>query len=568
MGVRFPPSAPFFVPHYTSAQHSTSFFRIHLMKKYLPILFVCCIVSFLLPGVHAQEPVKNGSSGIVTAPLANVHEEPLPKSKLATQVLMGDEVRILERQETRLRIVIPSQDNQEGWIQQEAVHILKDKGRGYLNGDRQWIVVTAAKTEALILDKTGNHKVPLYAGTRLPVIEQTTPDRDFKVQFPDRSVAIIDNEAAKPAPSADPLMNDIKPEDIANTAAQFKGVRYLAGGMTAQGIDINGLISIAYRIHGIRISRDRAALKEKAERVSKKDLEAGDILVFYGDGQGLYLGNGRFIQVARKGAVQVAGIYDRRYVHSLQYGLRLIGAGPAENKSMADMTADEILIAQARVSRLPLGKRIAYWAGRFIGTPYDPDPLGLYVRSNRIVADEKVDCMYHAFRSVELAESGNPGEAIDKALSLRFITRGKLADGIVANYDERFQYGEDMVMSGKWGRNITPELGQIKTIPGTRGKDTVDILSKNVLATRTLQKKLQDGDIIFWVKDPKKRSSSEEIVSHLSIVHIKAGKAYVIHASGDKDREDKPGGGVVKEVLVADYVRNMRFIGAFVTRFE
>ena len=95
----------------------------------------------------------------------------------------------------------------------------------------------------------------------------------------------------------------------------------------------------------------------------------------------------------------------------------------------------------------------------------------------------------------------------------------------------------------------------------------MDILPKNVLLTRALQKKLQDGDIVFWVKDPKKRVV-EEIVAHLAIIRIKSGKPYLIHAAGDKDRADRPGGGVVKEVPFAEYVRNMRFIGAFVTRFE
>jgi hypothetical protein len=234
---------------------------------------------------------------------------------------------------------------------------------------------------------------------------------------------------------------------------------------------------------------------------------------------------------------------------------------------MAAMTADDLLLAQARLSKLPLNKRIAAWAGRFIGTPYDADPLGLYVRTQRIVADEKADCMYLTFRSVELAQTGTPGDAINRALDLRFITRGKVENGLVMNYDQRFQYGEDMVMSNKWGRNVTADLGTIRQIAGTRGKDVVDILPKNVLATRTLQKKLQDGDIIYWVKDPKKRVV-EEIVAHISIIRIKSGKPYLIHAAGDKDRQDKPGGGVVKEVALADYVRNMRFIGAFVTRFE
>jgi hypothetical protein len=332
-------------------------------------------------------------------------------------------------------------------------------------------------------------------------------------------------------------------------------------------MDINGLIYITYRIHGISIGLGRSSLHGKAVRVSKKELEPGDVLAFYGDGQGLYVGNGRFLQTARKGAVRVAGIYDRRFANALQYGLRIIASGPDEQKKMFEMAADEIFLAQARAANLPLGKRIAYWAGRFIGTPYDTDPLGLYVRTNRIVADEKVDCMYHTFRSVELAQSSTPGEAIDKALSLRFITKGKLADGLVVNYNERFQYGEDMVMSNKWGRNITGDLGVTTKIAGSRGRDNVDILSKNILATRTLQQKLQDGDIIYWVKDPKKRVV-EEIVAHLSIVRIKAGKPYLIHAAGSKNQWGTSNGGKVKEVPFADYVRKMRFIGAFVTRFE
>jgi len=536
------------------------------MKKTLCIVFAswCAVAVFAHP-LRAQEPAWNNSTGIVSAPLANVHEEPLPKSHLATQVLMGDEVLIREKRDNRYRIEIPSQGNRQGWIQQEAVKVPKDKGRSYLNAGRQWIVVSVPKTEALILHKTGDHKVSLYAGTRLPVLQAN--GNEFRVQFPDRSEALIDAEEAMLEKPQDPIVNDTKPDDLARTAKRFQGVRYLAGGLSAQGMDTRGLIYITYRIHGIPLDMESAALRSRAEKFSKKDLEPGDILVFFGEGQGLYLGSGRFLQVPKKSSVQPAGIHDRRYANSLQHGLRIIGAGQNETKRVVDMDAGEILLAQARVSRLPVNKRIVYWASRFIGTPYDPDPLGLYVRTNRVVADEKVDCMYHTFRSVELAQSATPGEAVARALNLRFITKGRLADGLVANYDERFQYGEDMVFSTRWGKNLTAELGTTKRIIGSRGRDSVDILPKHVLATRTLQNKLKDGDIVYWVKDPKKRAVGE-IVAHLSIVRIKSGKPYLIHAAGDKDRTDKPGGGVVKEVPFTDYVRTMRFIGAFVTRFE
>ena len=202
------------------------------MKTHLHIIrgLVLCTVFLLPTASFSQEPAGNNTLGIISVPLANVHQEPLPKSGLVTQVLMADEVRILEKQDYRYRISIPGQDNVEGWIQQEAVYIPKDKGRHYLNTERSWIVVAVPKTEALILDKTGDHKVPLYAGTRLPVLE-IKPD-GLKVQFPDRSVAIIEPADAMAVRPSDPLANDTTSEDIVKTARKFKGVRYLAGGLT------------------------------------------------------------------------------------------------------------------------------------------------------------------------------------------------------------------------------------------------------------------------------------------------------------------------------------------------
>jgi cell wall-associated NlpC family hydrolase len=536
------------------------------MLRRLIILLVFILARISAGGAFAAEP-GGGTLGIVSVPLANVRGAPEPKAQIATQVLLADEVRILEKRDYRYRISIPAQGNREGWIQQEAVLIPRDKGRAYLRSDRQWVVITAPKTPALIIDKTGNHQISLYAGTRLPLLEAATPGRDYRTQFPDRTVAVISAQDAAPLKPANPLFVTVNPSDLAKTARLFQGVRYFDGGITAQGMDTRGLIYTVYRIHGIDLDADQAALREKAVKVPKKDLLPGDILVFYGEGLGLYAGDGRFLHSVRKNSVQLGGIFDRRFARSLQHGLRVLGPDPEQKKRPAEMTADEIMIAQARAGELPLGRRIAYWAGRFIGTPYDPDPLGLYVRTNRIVADEKADCMYLTFRAVELATSTTPAEAIERAVELRFLNKGKIVDGLVQNYDDRFQYGEDMVFSGKWGKNITAELGAVQTIPGSRGRDTVDILAKPTLAAPRLQGQLQDGDIIYWVKDPKKRVV-EEIVAHLSFVRVKDGKAYLIHAAGAKDTAAKPGSGAVKEVPFSDYVRDTKFVGAFVTRLE
>src|SRR5512135_2216658 len=193
-----------------------------MKKKQLSILLFCCLAVLIPLAGICQEPA-GGELGIVSSPLANVHEGSESRSRLETQVLMGDEVRVLAKEDNRYRVTIPGQDNREGWIQQEAVYIPKDKGRSYMNANRQWIVITAPKAEAMILDKTGDHKVSLYAGTRLQVLQTT--DKGHKVQFPDKSVAIIDVAEAMPVKSSDPVINDTKPEDIARTAKQFLNVR-------------------------------------------------------------------------------------------------------------------------------------------------------------------------------------------------------------------------------------------------------------------------------------------------------------------------------------------------------
>jgi hypothetical protein len=171
--------------------------------------------------------------------------------------------------------------------------------------------------------------------------------------------------------------------------------------------------------------------------------------------------------------------------------------------------------------------------------------------------------MYLTFRSVELALSHSPEEAIQIALEKRFHSKGVLKEGQVVNYDDRFEYGEDMIESGKWGKEVTSEVARITKIKGSRGKDFVEFLPSAGLSNGV--EKLKSGDIIFFVKKPEKRQVGE-IIGHIGIIKVakgQKGEAYLIHASGIKGK-----GGMVKEVLLKDYLSEMPFIGARITRFQ
>jgi len=223
--------------------------------------------------------------------------------------------------------------------------------------------------------------------------------------------------------------------------------------------------------------------------------------------------------------------------------------------SDADITGYE-----RELENKPVGERIAFWAEKFVETPYDPDPLGEYVRENVIIADERVDCMYLTFRAVELGIGRTPADALRVALDKRFVRNGKIEDGKVVNYEDRFQYGEDMLDSGKWGREITGELGERDIIEGARGRQSVAFLAPGRITEKI--DLLRSGDIIFFINGPEKMASGG-IVGHMGIIKKEGDLVYLIHASGIKNK-----GGKVKKVLFLDYMETMPFIGVRISRFE
>lgn len=220
-----------------------------------------------------------------------------------------------------------------------------------------------------------------------------------------------------------------------------------------------------------------------------------------------------------------------------------------------------ILISSLVIPAQDTGERIALMAERFVGTPYDPDPMGAYVREKVIVYDKEVDCMYLTFRAVELALSQNEEEAINIALEKRFFSRGILgSDGKVLNYEERYQYGEDMIDSKKFGDEITSELGKVVPIEGSRGREVIMIIPAAEI--KNIINRLKSGDIVFFVKRPERRVMGE-IVGHIGIIKVEKDCVYLIHASGKKN-----GRGTTVKVPFIDYVKKMDFAGIRVTRFK
>jgi len=215
--------------------------------------------------------------------------------------------------------------------------------------------------------------------------------------------------------------------------------------------------------------------------------------------------------------------------------------------------------ANSTSSNSIIGEKITQCANKFIGTPYDTNPIGEYVFRNVIIYDEKVDCMYFVFRCTEIAFSNKESSPEQIALSQRFHTIGIISNGFVVNYQDRFSYADDMVLSSKWGVDISDKIGHISQIEGTRGISFFNFVAKNDVRLENFQ----NGDIIFFVKSKKDRVVGE-IIGHLGFIEIEDGNVYLIHASGLKKPETN---GSVKKVLLADFLEKTKFIGVVVKRF-
>lgn len=106
---------------------------------------------------------------------------------------------------------------------------------------------------------------------------------------------------------------ELRREKIMAFHSQWKGVAYRLGGNTKNGIDCSALMQILYRDKfGINLPRTTATQVKEGRRVSKNNLEVGD-LIFFRTGPntrhvGVYIGDNEFLHASTSRGVMIAPI--------------------------------------------------------------------------------------------------------------------------------------------------------------------------------------------------------------------------------------------------------------------
>ncbi len=71
-------------------------------------------------------------------------------------------------------------------------------------------------------------------------------------------------------------------DDMLNYARKFMGVRYVRGGRSPKGFDCSGFTSYVYSQFGIQLSPSSATQYTQGKKVSREEVQPGDLLFFTG----------------------------------------------------------------------------------------------------------------------------------------------------------------------------------------------------------------------------------------------------------------------------------------------
>lgn len=119
-------------------------------------------------------------------------------------------------------------------------------------------------------------------------------------------------------------------KNIAETAKKYAGSRYRYGANGPDAFDCSGFVQFIYGQFGIELPRSSSDQASVGTKVSKDELQVGDIVVFsntYRSGPshtGIYLGNNKFIHAStsRKGVI-ISDLNSNYYRKHFSYGRRV-----------------------------------------------------------------------------------------------------------------------------------------------------------------------------------------------------------------------------------------------------
>lgn len=196
--------------------------------------------------------------GICNLAIVPVRSEPSDRSEIVTQLLFGEHIEILERQNQWARIKIQF-DNYEGWVDSKQYQVISEANYNQLS--KEAIILNADLID--YISAPDNLLLPIPLGASLSFLNNS-----------EINTSSFEFEGTK--------TSGTKPKSsLINTAFMYLNAPYLWGGKTPFGIDCSGFTQMVYKLNGYKIHRDASQQALEGEPLSFiEESEAGDLAFF------------------------------------------------------------------------------------------------------------------------------------------------------------------------------------------------------------------------------------------------------------------------------------------------
>jgi len=244
-----------------------------------------------------------------------VRKEASDRSEMVTQLLFGETVQILDKQDSWRKVKI-YHDDYTGWVDKKQLGPLQDEEYNRINK-----LPSSMSTDIVQLVVWDSHHVlPVVLGASLPGYDQ----KKFRISTTEFSYD--GNVITRSSPDF---------SNLNQFAFMYLNAPYLWGGRTPFGLDCSGFTQMVFKLCGFRLNRDAEQQATQGKLINLiAEARPGDLAFFENpDGKivhtGIILADQRIIHASgrvRVDKIDHQGIFNedtRQYTHALRLIRRL-----------------------------------------------------------------------------------------------------------------------------------------------------------------------------------------------------------------------------------------------------